>query len=217
MRSPLAVTIRAGVTALVVVALTGAAAVVAAPAWAHSRIIDSTPESGETLTALPAEFSVTANETLLDLGDQGVFALQIRDAAGRYYGDGCVQVVDATMSAAAAIGASGEYTMLWQVISADGHPVSGEIPFTWDAPDGFVAAPGSAKAPSCGDDPAAQADDGSPSPAAVDASSVALWIGIGIAGLGVLVAIIIAIAGVLRARARTGPPKAAPAADDEKR
>jgi methionine-rich copper-binding protein CopC len=134
--------------------------VTAAPAWAHIGIVASTPEDGETLTALPEAFSVTANETLLDLGGQGVFQLQIRDAAGGYYGDGCVSIVDATMSAEPVLGASGDYEMLWQVVSADGHPVSGEIPFTWEAPADFEAATPHDAVPVCGDDP-----DAAPTPA----------------------------------------------------
>jgi methionine-rich copper-binding protein CopC len=149
--------------------LTGVAVLTAAaPAWAHSTIVDSTPAEGETLTALPEAFSVTADETLLDLGGQGVFALVIRDAAGRYYGDGCVTVVDATMSAEPAIGESGDYEMLYQVVSADGHPVSGEIPFTWQAPDGFEPAPSHADVPVCGGDP-----DAAPTPAAGEAGDSA--------------------------------------------
>jgi len=145
-------------------ALTGAAVLLgAAPAQAHSYLVASTPSEGETLTALPEQFSITANETLLDLGSQGAFGLQIRDADGRYYLDGCVNVVDATMSADASLGDSGEYTMVWQVVSADGHPVSGEIPFTWDAPGGFDAAVAYDTAPVCGEDPAA-----SPTPAPAD-------------------------------------------------
>lgn len=134
--------------------LAGAAVLgAAAPAQAHSFIVGSTPAEGETLTALPEAFSVTANETLLDLGGQGAFQLQIRDAAGSYYGDGCVDIVDATMSAVPAIGGSGDYWMLYQVVSADGHPVSGEIAFHWEAPVGFSPDPAHPAAPVCGEDP----------------------------------------------------------------
>ncbi|MEO8529340.1 MAG: copper resistance CopC family protein [Pseudolysinimonas sp.] len=203
MNSPLAANARtravAGVlTGAVVAAIVFAGA--AAPAWAHAVIIASTPAVDETLTELPDAFSVTANETLLNLGDQGVFALQIRDADGRYYGDGCVKVVDATMSATPALGASGDYTMIWQVISADGHPVSGEVPFSWDAPDGFVAAPSYANAPTCGQDPASQPSDSPSSTPPPDGSSIALWIGIGIAVLGALIAVLIAVAAAIRGR-----------------
>jgi len=155
-----------GLAALGIAALTGAAVLLgAAPAQAHSYLVASTPTDGETLTALPEAFSVTANETLLDLGAQGAFGLQIRDADGGFYGDGCVSVVDATMSADPVIGDSGEYTMIWQVVSADGHPVSGEIPFTWEAPDGFEPASAHEAAPVCGEDPAASPTPGPADPA----------------------------------------------------
>ncbi|HWH96867.1 MAG TPA: copper resistance protein CopC [Pseudolysinimonas sp.] len=164
--------------------LIGATVLVAAPVSAHSVLVDSTPAEGETLTELPEAFSVTANETLLDLGGQGVFLLQIRDAAGAYYGDGCVEVVDATMSAPAVIGASGKYTMIWRIVSADGHPVSGEVDFTWQAPEGFEPAEGSADAPRCGgpEEPETSPTDG----------EVALGIAIALALAAVAAAVIVA-------------------------
>lgn len=181
---------RRRLTALAITALVGAAVLVAAtPAWAHSEIVDSTPEAGETLTALPDAFSVTASETLLDLGGQGVFELQIRDAAGDYYGDGCVDVVDATMSADPALGASGEYTMIWQVVSADGHPVSGEIDFTWEAPADFEPAVGVGVAPRCGGDLSDDVTDVESNPTG---GELALGIGIAVAVAGVAAVVIVA-------------------------
>lgn len=191
---------------LAVAALTGAAVLGAvAPAGAHSALVASTPAEGEVLTELPSAFSVTANETLLDLGGQGVFQLQVRDADGRYYGDGCVSVVDATMSAEPAIGASGAYTMLWQVVSADGHPVSGEIPFTWEAPDGFAPAESHAAPAVCGEEPATEpSGEAEPEPEQ-GGPSIALWIGVGVAIAGGVIA---AIAGAVAVtRRRPAPPQ----------
>jgi methionine-rich copper-binding protein CopC len=177
-------------TGLAITALVGAAVLFAAtPAWAHSEIVDSTPEAGETLTALPEAFSVTASETLLDLDGQGVFALQIRDAAGDYYGTGCVEVVDATMSAEPVLGASGDYTMIWQVVSADGHPVSGEIPFTWEAPADFEPAAGSSAVPRCGGDLTGDETDVEASPTGAE---LAPGIGIGVAVAGAAAVVIVA-------------------------
>jgi methionine-rich copper-binding protein CopC len=119
----------------------------AAPASAHSQLVGSTPSEGETLTELPAEFSVTMNERLLADAGLSAFALRVRDADGLYYGDGCLQVVDDTMTTAAAIGAAGDYVLEWQVVSADGHPVGGEIPFSWT---GEATTEGAAAPPSCG-------------------------------------------------------------------
>ena len=89
------------------------------------------PRAGETLTELPDAVQRHDERAAARGPGSSGFALQIRDAAGAYYGDGCVEVVDATMSAIPALGAPGEYTMLWQAVSADGHSIDGEIPFTW--------------------------------------------------------------------------------------
>lgn len=120
---------------------------VAGPASAHNQVVSSTPSSGQTLTELPSEFRIVTNEALLDLGGQGRgFAFEIRDAAGRFYENGCVTITDATMSTPAALGAPGAYTVIYQLVSADGHTVSGEIPFTW-APSGSVTASKGTAAP----------------------------------------------------------------------
>lgn len=175
----------------------GALGLATAPAaWAHSSLVASTPAEGETLTALPEKFSVTANETLLDLGTQGVFQLQVRDAEGRYYGDGCVTIVNATMSADAVLGESGDYEMLWQIVSADGHPVSGVIPFTWQAPDGFAAAVAHTSAPVCGEDP-----DAAPVAPEPGDSSWAIPVIV-----GTLVLVVVLVAGFVAARRKTRAP-----------
>lgn len=166
---------------------------VAGPASAHNQVVSSTPSAGQTLTELPSEFSIVTNESLLDIGGTGRgFALEIRDAAGRFYENGCVTISDATMSTPAALGEPGTYTVLYQLVSADGHTVSGEIPFVW-APSGTVtASKGAASPPSCpGSTIKAQApstgtgSDGSRN-STVPLADV-LWIG------GVLVAIAIAV------------------------
>lgn len=123
------------------------ALVAAPPASAHSALIASTPAEGATLAELPPEFSVTMNETLLASAGDAAFALRVRDEAGLYYGDGCLTIVDATVSTTAVIGASGDYVMEWQVVSADGHAVGGEIPFTWT---GEATAEGAAGVAVCG-------------------------------------------------------------------
>ena len=122
----------------------------ALPASAHDTLVSSTPTAGETLTALPDAFSVTMNEDLLDLDEKGSgFGIDIKDADGTYYGDGCVTVAGPTMSADAALGAPGEYTFVWQVVSSDGHATSDEFTFTWAPSDDYTAAEGSANPGDC--------------------------------------------------------------------
>src|ERR1700712_918766 len=65
----------------------------AAPAFAHNFLVSSDPAAGQTLTTLPAKFTITTNEGLLDLSGHGSgFAFDIEDASHRFYGDGCVTV-----------------------------------------------------------------------------------------------------------------------------
>ncbi|MBC7724185.1 MAG: copper resistance protein CopC [Burkholderiaceae bacterium] len=136
----------------------------AGPASAHNYLISSTPEAGSTLTVLPAQFQITTNDALLDLGTASeAFALQVQDSSGLYYGDGCVDIAGATMTTTASLGAAGGYTVTWGVISTDGHPISDTFDFTW-APDATaVPSKGSATAPVCGTT-TIEADVASPSP-----------------------------------------------------
>lgn len=122
-----------------------------APAQAHNYLVSSTPSAGEVLTVLPEQFSVTTNAPLLTLdGSTSGFALQVVDSAGYYYGDGCLDVTGATLSAGATLGLSGDYTLIWQVVSEDGHPVSGEIAFSWQPADASQTSRGSSTPPDCG-------------------------------------------------------------------
>ncbi|WP_411699671.1 copper resistance protein CopC [Conyzicola sp.] len=124
----------------------------AAPAEAHDAVVSSTPVEGEQLTALPSEFAVTMNTALVDLvGDGTGFGIQVKDASGRFYGDGCLSLVDATMSMPATLGEAGEYTMDWRITSSDSHPVGGTIAFSWAPPADATPSAGFAAAPVCGE------------------------------------------------------------------
>ena len=138
---------------ILAITLTGAlAALCPSPLAAHSYLIASTPEAASVVASLPAEFSVTANEPLLDLaGDASGFAIQVVDAAGRFYGDGCLTVSGSTLSMGATLGEPGDYRLYWQVVSADGHPISGDLGFAWAPPDAAQVSEGLAAPPVCGE------------------------------------------------------------------
>lgn len=124
---------------------------IAAPAQAHNYLVTSTPEADSTISELPSAFSITTNEPVLDLaGDGSGFALQVKDASGLYYGDGCLTIDGSTVTMGATLGEAGAYTVVWQVISEDGHPVSGEYGFTWAPADGVEATVGESAPPVCG-------------------------------------------------------------------
>ena len=198
---------RVAIAAIVIAAAIVGPVGFVSPAYGHNVLIASTPAAGETLAELPPEFSVTTNEPMLALPESQGFILQIRDAAGDYYGDGCVEVVDATMWTTPALGAPGDYTMLWQAVSSDGHAIDGEIAFSWAPESDVDADAGSSTPPVCGQatspTPAATAS-ATPAPSepgeepatgsGIDLVTV-LWIGGGLLALGIAVAVAIAIAG----------------------
>lgn len=193
--------------ALAAVLLAGVAVLAAAPAaQAHNYLVASTPAAGEKLTELPAQFVITTNESLLVLdGQLGGFALQVTDAAGLHYESGCVKVEGPSMTMDdPQLGAAGAYTLEWQVVSADGHSVSGSIPFTWAPPAGYEPAVGAGSAPSCGDAPPTSAPTAAPTsvaepPAGGAATPIrlsdVLWIGGAILAVGIAVTVAILVMG----------------------
>ena len=145
---------RAGLALALVLGITAVLAV-AGPASAHNQIVSSTPSPNETLTALPAKFAINTNEGLLDIAGTGSgFAFEIRDAAGRFYEDGCVSIVDDDMFTTARLGAPGTYTVIYQIVSADGHAVSGTIPFVWAPTSSATVTAGMDSPPGCHGGPA---------------------------------------------------------------
>ena len=137
-------------------AVTGAAVGVlaaAAPASAHNWLVSTVPAEDETLTTLPERFGVTTNDVLLDLTGEGSGnALQIEGPDGQqmFYGDGCSTLDGVSLWTNAALGAPGQYQLLYRIVSADGHPVSGSITFQWQPAAGQPQSAGSPTPPTCG-------------------------------------------------------------------
>ncbi|NYJ22372.1 hypothetical protein HNR13_000659 [Leifsonia shinshuensis] len=146
-----------------------AAALALAPAVAasaHDYLVQTSPQSGATQTDPLDQVKLTFNDRVLDLGGDGSSAiLRVVDGSGRHFETGCPAILDTTVSAPVALGAAGAYTVDWQVVSADGHTVSGSYGFTYRPPAGTSAAPGSS-APGC-------AKSGATAPAAAAPTSTA--------------------------------------------
>ncbi|MBX0299485.1 copper resistance protein CopC [Cryobacterium sp. 1639] len=172
----------------------------AAPALAHNSVVGTTPEAGSVVTEQPGAVVVTTNDNLLDLSGQGESsAMQVSGpaAAPRYYGDGCATVSGPSLTAEVQLGQPGEYTVVWQTVSTDGHSISDRFTFTWQPDANQVLDEGTATAPACdsagtGGDQAADTDAAATAEETESAGSgVAvtdlLWIG------GAVVAILAAI------------------------
>lgn len=169
----------------------------AAPASAHDELLSSTPSDGERLPTAPTEVSLTFSSAVLDVGA----AVVVADADGRDWAaaepeleGGVVTVpLDDGMPVAG-------YEVRWRVVSSDGHPISGVIPFTvGDAQPLERTAATDAATPDAAEEPASGETTG-------DEGSGALRIVlIGAAGAALAVAVF-AIILLLRRRANAGGP-----------
>lgn len=136
---------------LVLLALTGGLLLTSGPAQAHNSILATVPADGATVTA-PTDIVITTNDELLDLGGEaGGFAVVVSDESGAYYGDGCVTVDGTTVITRPTLGSTpGNYTVQYQLVSRDGHTITGEFHFDWAPTDVTGDEPAYANIPVCG-------------------------------------------------------------------
>ncbi|RIJ06457.1 copper resistance protein CopC, partial [Clavibacter michiganensis subsp. insidiosus] len=195
-------------------------------ASAHDYLVSSSPAAGSTIDAPPSKVTLTFNDVILDLGTPGgaggdastgsgaaaggssIVQVTGPDAQGTHFETGCATNSGRTVSVPVALGGSGQYTVTWRVVSADGHPVSDSIAFTYQAPAGATASAGTADGPGCaageegaaGSGEAASGGSGStstdPGTAAGQEQGVTPYLGV-IVGVGVGIVVLAAAAVVL--------------------
>lgn len=146
LRAALRATAAAGVLAL-------AGGLAAPPASAHNVVVGTSPGTDETVTTAPDEVSVTFDDVVLNVSADGSStAMQVTGPDGGEHADGCPATQDRTISVPVVLDEPGTYTVAWRVVSADGHPTSGEFAFTY-APEDDGTAPagggGDAEAAGC--------------------------------------------------------------------
>ncbi|MFS0733299.1 copper resistance CopC family protein [Microbacterium sp. 1P10UB] len=186
---------------------------VAAPASAHDELVSTDPAAGATLDAAPEQLTLTFSGELL--ADPGATEVQITDAAGTSLVSGAPAVAGTTVTQAvdtAAASAGGAVTVLWRVVSSDGHPISGELDFTVAAAAPAPSPTASASATAAAS-PAPSATEGveaAPAPSATtvdavgDSEGTPAWPWV-VGGI-VLVAAVGALVAVLVGRARGQSP-----------
>ncbi|MEV4105431.1 copper resistance protein CopC [Nonomuraea sp. NPDC049649] len=110
---------------ILVALLSGLLVVFLAPAaLAHDRLVGSTPAEGATVTSLDEielEFSARVRMPVVALRDADDTQLNL----GKPKAEGKFVRVEVPEPLAA-----GKYVIAWRVVSSDGHPIQGEIPFT---------------------------------------------------------------------------------------
>ncbi|MEQ0562708.1 copper resistance CopC family protein [Amycolatopsis sp. NEAU-NG30] len=168
---------------LVALALTGVAVLgTATPALAHNVLISSDPANGSSVATGPAKISLTFDQYV-----QGadVNQIAVTGPGGGQWAEGPISVVNNVISAPLRpLGPAGKYTIGYRVLSADGHPVTGELSFTLTtAGTGTPAAVDAARSPG-----------GSAQAAPQPSSSTGVPIWVWIAGAVVLLAIGLTVA-----------------------
>ncbi|MET4098152.1 methionine-rich copper-binding protein CopC [Agrococcus sp. UYP10] len=150
-----------------------AAAVIMLPS--HAAVIGSTPGSGDSIQQQPGTLSVVMNEEILAVeGAASANVMQLTDARGLFYGDGCTTVDGSTIALDAELGAAGAYTLAYQLVSADGHAVDGTVAFTFEPAPGAEGTAGRETAPVCGEAPVASASATTAEPAPAETTEGAV-------------------------------------------
>ena len=104
-------------------------------ASAHSALESSNPANDQVLEAFPSELSLTFNEELISIEGESVNTLTLQGTDGANFDLLAPTVVGAVLSAKAGSAEypAGEYLLKYRVVSADGHPITGEINFSTES------------------------------------------------------------------------------------
>lgn len=101
----------------------------ATPAFAHNSLVSSTPANEATVESTPATIKLTFDQPVQK--GEGLNTVSVRGPDNTGWQTGSVQVESNVVSASLdELGPKGGYTITYRIVSADGHPVSGEVAFT---------------------------------------------------------------------------------------
>jgi copper resistance protein C len=95
------------------------------PAAAHAALVDTRPGADETTEGAPDEVVLVFNEAVAEPAE-----VSVTGPDGDDVGDGDHVIEDEEVAQPVDIGADGAYEVTWRVVSADGHPIDGELAFT---------------------------------------------------------------------------------------
>jgi copper transport protein len=108
------------------------------PASAHAELVSTDPEEGAVLDAAPSSVTLTFNEPVR-LTSQEV---AVYDAGGDPVESSAeANGAEVAVTLPAADLADGTYVVSWNVLSGDGHPISGALTFSVGEPSASVSAP----------------------------------------------------------------------------
>ena len=197
--------IAAGLAVAAIVTLT-----FAAPASAHDQLVSSSPGADERLASPPESITMTFSGDLLVLDESltGAVVLVV-DASGTDWVAGDVTVAGRTVTAPLAPGMpDAGYQVRWQVVSEDGHPIAGAIPFTV----GDAAPMETATAGDTAETPAASAEQTDQN---ADSGALMRTLLIGAGGAAFAVLILALVRFLRRPRTAAAPPETGGSAADD--
>jgi len=113
----------------------------ATPASAHTSLVSSLPESGAVLNKVPSEVRLKFNEDLLLIDTKNPNRIEVINGIGQVVsGMTMVDGPEIYTPLDLSFEPSGEYTVKYRVVSADGHPIEGDYQFTVASPE-VISAP----------------------------------------------------------------------------
>lgn len=171
---------------------------VAAPstAFAHDELIGSSPADGELLETGPTEIDLRFSADPLE--GAGATDVLVIDPSGAEVQQGEPVLDRNGVIQAISADERGTYTVVWRIVSSDGHPISGELTFSV----GETSEPADLPSATDGDADTGGGETNGSNAVAGGIDPTAIWVvgGIVVAGLGgALVAVLVA-----RARGRNG-------------
>jgi hypothetical protein len=124
-----------------------AAVALAGPASAHDTLLSSDPADGSTVQTAPATVTLTFDQPVQDFEP----VVTVTGPDGQSYQSGS-PTVDSTVvtNAVGPLTTAGEYVIAYRVVSADGHPVVGEVKFQFAGAPATPAGSPTTSPPSAG-------------------------------------------------------------------
>jgi len=128
----------------------------ATPAFAHNQLIASNPENEATVAQSPSVVELTFDQPVQK--GEGLNSIAVTGPDDTTWSTGPAEVASNVVTATLDdLGPTGEYTIGYRILSADGHPVSGEVTFTLTTAGNGTPAPEEAETT---DQSAGSSDDG---------------------------------------------------------
>jgi copper resistance protein C len=173
---------------LALVALVGLVLLASAgPAVAHNELIGSDPADGAAVATSPAQVRLIFDLPL----KPGFSTVTVTGPHSSQWQAGSPAEAGAVVSAPVrALGPAGQYTIAYQVLSADGHPVRGAVRFTLTTPGSGAAV---ALPPPSGTDRSGPAAPGTVAAGTASADGTPVWPWLAGAGALLVAGVVVAL------------------------